>query len=325
MKRSLPIRLTWLASVLATALALGPAKASEKVTIAASETAILVWLAEERDFFADEGLDVALERYQSGSYAADAVLTGEAQLSTTSESAFVSRSLNHPELRILAAISASETARLVGRRDRGVLTPSDLSGKTIGVTKRSTGEFFLGRYLALNGLTAEDVDIVNLKPAEIATALTKGEIDAGLTWDPFIYEAQVALGEQAIVLPEQEGQFFYFLLMARSDWVEANPKAVKAILRALLHAEEFALEEPTTAKHAIGDKFEYERSYLDHLWPLHNLHVSLPQDLLFLLEEQAHWRISQGLVERRAIPNYLNFVASRPLQDVRPSAIGIVK
>ena len=83
-------------------LAVGSARAAEKVTIAASQTAILVWLAEERGYFADEGLDLEVKTYQSGASAADAVTKGELELSTSSEAAFVSRSFVHPDLRVLA-------------------------------------------------------------------------------------------------------------------------------------------------------------------------------------------------------------------------------
>ena len=120
--------------------AAAPAHSSEKVVIGATQTGILVWIADARGLFEEEGLDVEVRKYQSGSFAADSVISGEVNLSTTSDSAFVSRSMNHADLRIVATMSASETARLVGRRDHGVITPGDLVGKRIGVTRTSTGD-----------------------------------------------------------------------------------------------------------------------------------------------------------------------------------------
>ena len=303
----------------------GSARAAEKVTIAASQTAILVWLAEERGYFADEGLDIEIRMYQSGSYSADAVIKGEVALSTSSEAAFVSRSLVHPNLRVLATISASETARLVGRRDHGIVKASDLPGKRIGVTRKSTAEFFLGRYLIFNGIAPSAVKIVDLKPSEIAAALASGEIDAGVTWDPYMYRAEVKLGERAVSLPNQYGQFFYFVLMGRAGWIEANAETVQAILRALLRAETFAIENEAAARTAIRRKFDYEQKYIDHFWPLHSLRVGLPQDLLLVLEEQAKWRIRQHMTDRQSIPNFLDFIASGPLGETKPSAVDIVQ
>src|SRR5688572_19411041 len=65
------------------------AAAAKRITIGASQTAILVWIAQERGYFRDQGLDVDIRLFQSGLRAADAVIHGHADLSTTSETAFV--------------------------------------------------------------------------------------------------------------------------------------------------------------------------------------------------------------------------------------------
>lgn len=295
------------------------------IRIAATNTALLVWIAKDKAFFRAEGLDVQVELHQSGSFAADRVLDGAADLSTTSESAVVARSFTRSDVRILATISASETARLVGRRDRGIATAGDLVGKRIGVTLASTGEFLLGRYLTVAGLRYDEVELIDLKPAEIAAALVKGDIDAGLTWEPYIHEAEIGLDGQAVKLPGQEGQHFYFTLMTTEGWVERNRQEAVKLMRALVRAEIFAIENADAAKAIIARTFEVDRAYLDHLWPLHNLHVNLSQDLLFALEQNAKWRIASGFVGRAKAPNYLDHIAAGPLREVSEMVVGIVE
>ena len=304
-------------------LATGSLEAAEKLTISASQTALLVWLAHDRGYFKDEGLDVDVKRFQSGLASADALINGDAELSTTSDSAFVSRSLKHPDLRILAAISTIEVSRLVGRRDRNVIAAKDLAARRIGVTVGSTGEFLLGRYLTLNGLSLSDVEIVNMKPAAIEAALVSGEIDAGLTWVPYIYRAEAALGQNAVRLPDQEGQFFYFLLLGKADWIKSNAETTRAVLRALLRAEQLVIDQGDVAKRHIADMFNHDPTYMDHLWPLHSLRVSLPRDLLFFMEEQARWRIRKGLTMRKSVPNYLELIDTKPLRALRSDVVGI--
>lgn len=307
------------------ALTLASTAASAKVTIAASQTGLLVWIAQESGMFDNEGLDVEVKQFQSGFASAGAVVSGEADLSTTSESAFVSHSLKHPELRVLAVLSTVETTFFLARGDRAITLAEDLAGKRVGVTMGSTGEFFLGRYLAINGVPQSAVDIVDLKPAEIAAALVSGEIDAGLTWEPFAHRAQTQLGDNLVKLPGQEGLFYYFMLVGKRDWIDHNPDRVKAIMRALVRAEELVIEQDGQAKRLISDRFGFDEAYLDHLWPLHNLRVSLPQDLLFLMEEQAKWRIRAGLTDRQTVPNYLELIEGGPMRATKPSAVGIVQ
>ena len=56
-----------------------------------------------------------------------------------------------------------------------------------------------------------------------------------------------------------------------------------------------------------------------------NLHVSLPQGLLFVLEQQAEWRVRRKPTNAAAMPNYLDFVATDPSREIRESSVGIVK
>lgn len=313
------------ALVFAIFVAPGPLRADTKVRLAVAKTAMLVWVTERRGFFEDEGLDVEITLFQSGLAASNAVLEGAADLSTTSESGFVGQSFEHPELRVLATISASESARLVGRRDRGILAARDLAGQRIGITKGTTGEILLGRYLTLHRLSLDDVELVDLRAPEIAAELVAGGIDAGLTWEPHVYIAETELGDNAVTLPDQDGQHFYFLLLSTQSWIQSNPAATDALLRAFLSAERFAIENETAAKALIAEKLDFESDYVDHIWPLHSLRLSLPQDLLFRLEETARWRLQEGLTRSSTMPNYIDLIETRFMRELRPSAVGIVR
>ena len=301
------------------------AAAAKRITVGASQTALLVWIAQERGYFREQGVDVEIRLFQSGLRAADAVIHGHADLSTTSETAFVSRSFDRPDLRILAIISASETSRLIARGDRAIRTPGDLTGKRIGVTLGSTGEYFLTRYLTLNGVAPTAATIVDMRPEDIVEHLTKGDIDAGLTWEPFVRNAELALKGNLVALPEQFDQIYYFTLVGTQSWLDENPAEARSILRAIIQAENFAAENPSEAKELIRKRFDMSTDHVDYLWPLHSLHVSLPQGLLFVLEQQAEWHIRKKLTGAAKVPNYLGFVATDPLHDVRDSSVGIVK
>lgn len=296
-----------------------------KVVISASKTALLVWIAEGKGLFRKHGLNAELKLFESGLAAADTIIKGEADLSTTSDSAFVSRSFLFSDLRVLASIATLETARLVGRKDRGIKEASDLAGKRVGVTLGSTSEFLLTRYLTLKGIPLSAPSIIDLKPAQISESLVKGDIDAGLTWEPFIHTAELKLDKNAIVLPDQVDLIYSFLLISKQSWIEKHPDITKKVLLALIEAEELSLDRPDEAKSLIQRKFGYERGYIDHLWPLHHLHVSLPQGLLFVLERQADWQIKKGLTASRTVPNFLDFVDTASLAKVRNTAVGIVK
>ena len=97
----------------------------------AGDTGALVYVAQEQGYFADNGLDVTIKDYEAGKLAADAVLVGEADISTSADIVLVSNSFEHDDLRILGTVALAEINDLVTRKDSGINEPSDLKGKKI--------------------------------------------------------------------------------------------------------------------------------------------------------------------------------------------------
>ncbi len=145
----------------------------EKLTIAAyaGGDGALVYIAEAQGYFAENGLEVTIKDYEAGKLAADALLAGEADVSTSADFVLVSQSFAHANLRILGTVALSDSNELVARKDCGIHVPADLQGKRIGVTRKSVGEFYLGTFLTFHELSMQDVEIVDLKPSALVEAI----------------------------------------------------------------------------------------------------------------------------------------------------------
>jgi len=302
-----------------------PAGPVEKITLAAyaGETGALVYVAEDQGYFEKNGLEVTIKDYESGKAAADALIAGEADISTSADFVFVSNSFDHADLRVLGTVATAEVKELVARKDKGITTTDDLIGKKIGVTKKSGGEFALGRFLIFNALSYQDVELVDLKPSEIVEAVLNGDIDAGFTWDPNVYDIKEELGDNAISWPG--GQDFYFVLITKEDWIEKNPAAAERFMKSLLEAEDYIKDNSEGAKEFVKNRFDYESDYMDYSWPKQEFAVILEQAMLIAFEDQARWRIKQGLTDATEIPNYLNYIYMDALEEVKPEAIGIIR
>lgn len=323
--QSLRVLKSTLALAIAVFLLGASSAAAKRLVIGASQTAVLMWIASERGYFLDQGLDVEVRLFPSGLTALNAVFAGDADLGTTAETPLVDRSFENPNIRIIATISASETSRLIARGDRGIKQPSDLKGKRVGVTLGSVGEYFLARYMILNGIPAAAFTMVDLTPEAIAEQLENGSIDAGLTWEPFVRNAETALEKNVVTLPRQFDQMYYFMLVTNKAWLEENPADARGIIRAVIQAESYAQEHPEAAKSIIQKLFSIPPDHIDYLWALHNLYVSLPQGLVFILERQAEWRIQKKHTAGQEIPDFISLVDTDPLLEIRASTVGIVK
>ena len=127
----------------------------EPIVVAYSpfEATSLFWIAWDQQFFAGNGLDISLRKYDTGAGSLSGMLNGESDITVgLSEFPVVRMAFQKERMAILGNANKGEFIFLVGRKDSGIEIPSDLKGKRVGVTKGTISEFFLGRFLELNGL-----------------------------------------------------------------------------------------------------------------------------------------------------------------------------
>ena len=289
------------------------------------EYSTLLWVAQEQGYFADNGLTITHRDYASGKAAADALLAGEVDISTSAEFVVVSNSFDHADLRVLGTVDTVENLELIARRDRGIVEPGDLKGKKIGVTKKSVGEFFLGTFLTSNGLALNDVEVVNVAPKAMADTLSKGEVDAVLTWPPNVFAIRQKLGSNAISWTGQSGQRYNMVLVTTDQFVQEHVAAIERFLRALVMAEEFVEANNAGTKPFIAEKYKYDNDYINDAWPKHSFVVEVSQTLLMTMDDQARWRMRNNLSSNAAMPDYLNFIYTDALEVVNPAAVTLIR
>ena len=138
----------------------------EKITVGTiAEYSTLVALAQERGYFANNGLQVTTVEHASGGPAFSDLLAGKADVVTAADFVGVLNSFKTENFKIIASIAkVTDGFELVARKDKGIAVPSDLRGKRIGITKKTSGEFWLGTFFVYNNLLAKDITIVDLPP-----------------------------------------------------------------------------------------------------------------------------------------------------------------
>jgi NitT/TauT family transport system substrate-binding protein len=293
--------------------------------VATGDNPSLIWVAESRGYFREEGLDVTIKVFETGVTAAQALLRGEIEVAATAEFVAVNNIFSDSSIRIISAIASIKSNDVIARRDHGIQNPVDLRNKKIAVPKGSIAEFHLGKFLLLNKLTLSDVQIVYLQPAPLAEALMQGEVDAAVLWNPHAYNLKVALGQNGIVWTPTTGQNWYSVLLTGDATVNTRPGALEKLLRALFKTEDFIKKNPDRAQAIIAERLKLEMSYLQYSWSRNTYTLSLPQVLLLLMEDEARWMIQNKLTDKTAVPNYLNNIYMGGLLKVNPEAVTIIR
>ena len=227
-----------------------PAAPMERLRIAlpAVPHAALLHIAAAKGYFAEEGLDVTVTRVSHGKAGIDLLAQDKVDLAAAAEVPFVIAVLKGEPLGIAATlVSVSNVMEVVARRDRAIAAPRDLSGKRVGVTFGTSGDYSLWAFLIRYRLAPNSVTMVDLLPGQMVRELASGTIDAVSTWEPIKSNAQAALADNALSFTEPDAYTGIFAVIGRSEFLKARAGTIEKVVRALLKAEAFNRAEPEKA------------------------------------------------------------------------------
>jgi NitT/TauT family transport system substrate-binding protein len=168
-----------------------------------------LYVAIDRGYFKDEGIDIDLQRVSSGTDAMPFLASGQVDVGAIGLAAAIFNSVHRGfDVKIVASAAIYPqkdipTVLLVRKAlvDSGqVKTVADLKGRKIGVAggTGSTGAYLLVKALATGGLKYSDVNAQNLANPDMVQALANGAIDAALIGSP--YSEQAVQAGSAVVL-----------------------------------------------------------------------------------------------------------------------------
>lgn len=284
----------------------------------------LTIIADKRGLFKAHGLDLEVRAFPSGKLALDAVVDGGAAFGTVAETPIMFAAFAGLPIVVVGTIGSSDLdCRVVARMDLGVRKPADLKGKKVATAIGTSAEFFMHAFLSSNGLSDSDVQVVTLKPQEMVTALLGGNIAAFFIWQPYIYQAQQALGTRAIVFNGKDVYTETFNIVTTRDFATKHPETVRAFLRSLLDAEDFSAKTPSEAISLVAGYTGMDEAVMKNVWPEFNFRVMLQPLLLKFLSQEAEWAIHTGKVNSAVSPDFRHILDTEPLNALRPDAVTI--
>ncbi|MDP8909013.1 MAG: ABC transporter substrate-binding protein, partial [Chloroflexota bacterium] len=263
-------------------------------------------LADQRGYFAEEGLDVelytpadpatVLQTVGAGrdtfgiSYQTDVLFAREAGVPVVSVAALVQHPLN----------------AVMTKADSGIARPADLVGKRVGIAGLPSDEALLSTMLAADGASLADVELVNVG-FDLMPALFADRVDAviGVYWthETILAEMQ-GVPVTALRVEEWGVPDYYELVMTTSEQTLADqPETVQAFLRAMQRGYTAAIAEPDAAVDALvaaspDVQPEVEREGITLLTPLWTEGDTIPFGTQTDARWQAYgdWMKTQGLL-----------------------------
>lgn len=283
--------------------------------------ALLVDLALEKGYFAEEGLEALIMKLGDGKSAMEAFLGGECTFGIMGDPPVVKQALVRDDFAVIASLSNSaNSTKILARKDRGISEGRDLKGKRIGVKNGVSSQIFAELYLKKKGITLSEVTFQAMDLKDMPSALMTGDIDAYSSSNMYLLEGKRLLGDRAQVLSEPGFCLTNNYLTAKRELLAAQPELTRRVMRALAQAEKSLAEHPQEARALIGRALKVSAADAESILNEENHTLTLGQRQLDSLNMHAAWIAGRGTAEKKPLPDFHKLFDLAPLDSLRPGS-----
>jgi NitT/TauT family transport system substrate-binding protein len=246
-----------------------------KVKIASLPNAhgLPVYLALEKGYFKDAGLDIELVRFEAPNQIIDALMQGNVDFSHPGGATGITAIAdfkNPGKLKIYALAGGDDSTiqndAILVKNDSTIKSIQDLKGKTLGIMAGTIQWQTIAReILAQNNLTYnQDVKIAEVALGLQAQALASGDMDATLIIEPVptVVKAK-GFGKELITYAAAKyiaNPFYAGAGILRVDFAKKNPNTTKKVLDVIAKATDEINQNPNAARQYLKDYTQLDDS-----------------------------------------------------------------
>jgi NitT/TauT family transport system substrate-binding protein len=211
-----------------------------------------LYLAKDRGYWEDCGLDVSMAAGNGSSETAKLVANGSQEFGVTDAVSIIAGRGQGLKIKSIGILYQSNPSALVSKKDAGITKLEDVEGQTWGAVPGGSPYLLLKALFQKNGI--ENVKEVSVAPPGIAQLKT-GQVDfitffgneaANVDPDP---EANLN-----VLYFKDAGQDIYGLALAASDdYAQEHPDQVKCMREGVRKGFEAAKQDPDAALAALSD------------------------------------------------------------------------
>jgi NitT/TauT family transport system substrate-binding protein len=237
----------------ALALAAGGAAAQEKVVLGMSGWTGFqpLKLAEYAGIFKKNGVDIEI-RFIAPQPRSAALAAGSLNAAATTVDQHIVWTSAGIDTVQVALIDKSNGGDGIAVRNH-INSIKELKGKSVNVDGPGTVQHFMLSYiLQKNGLTIQDVIRVTMAANPAAQAFVTGQSDAAVTYEPYLSTVRAKPEAGKILVTSKDYPVVIDTLVFRRDFLQKNPKTVKATVDSFFEALDMIRREPAKSYELMG-------------------------------------------------------------------------
>lgn len=295
----------------------GPKKSEYLYFVGSTPHYTPVVVASVNGYFEEYGLNVKVKTFTSGGMAAQSFAAGQGEFVCSGDfpAAKMWAASKGGIIGIHQAITMRDLSVIVTTSD--IKKGSQLKGKRIGYFAGTNSEFFAAKFLAVYGLTFQDVNLKNLRPTEMVVALDRGDLDGFIVWQPFGWRALKVSGNKVHIL-ETGAKYFanHMIISARKDIVQNDADAVIAEIKGMAKAVNFVNNNLDGATKIVGDFFKIPYDDVKKFLVSMELGLAYNKELRNDMDEVNNFMMTRG--KSKAAIDWKNQFAPQFLEAVNP-------
>ena len=208
------------------------------------------YVAQEKGWFEEEGLDVNIIVGQGSGYSVQAVDSGKADIAISDAPVPITNRQKGANVKIIGIIFDKHPNCTFFWKDSGITTPQDLAGKTVAVPATDGHKVMWPAFAKQIGVDPNSVKFVNIEPAAKVSALASKNADAVFelyTGKPFMEKAVPAEQLGYFVWADYGFNAYAHSYITHDDTIESNPEMLRHFLKAVYRAWDYTLQNPEEA------------------------------------------------------------------------------
>lgn len=205
-----------------------------------------LYIAQEKGYFEEVGINPTLTIIEDESQYASAMVSNSIQaLGNVLDREVIHFASGTPEQYLFTMDLSTGGDGIIASED--IQTMDDLKGKTIALDKSATSYFFFLTALADSNITEDDITIMEMGNSEAGAAFVAGNVDAAVTWEPWLSTADQREGGHVLLTSADYPKTIIDVMTVRQEFAQDNPNTVKALEEAWYKAIQFYNENPEEA------------------------------------------------------------------------------
>ena len=202
-----------------------------------------LYIARDKGYFAEEGVEFEDINIGDLKLRFAAAAAGEIDIILTTIDAMVLYLKNGDEYVLLTGADTSAGGDgIVATKD--IKTIQDLKGKKVAFNEGSTSQFLLDVLLAENGMSEADVVPVNMDPGDAGAALIAGQVDAAVTWEPWLTKAKNSENAHILFDTTNRQDFITDFVMVRKEFLAEHPGGRRRLRQGLVQGGRLLPRQP---------------------------------------------------------------------------------